>query len=93
MSVARSVEALEELAHLAARLRDVAPSFETRFLERIFDAAARLGLFPESGRIVPEFGEPHLREVVVRPYRVLYSLGPDGVEVLAVFHGAMSLDE
>lgn len=31
-----------------------------------------LGQFPEGGRIVPEFGNPVIREIVVRSYRVIY---------------------
>ena len=48
-----------------------------------------LGEFPESGRVVPELGDPSVREVVVGAYRVVYEVRPDDwVEVLTVFHGA-----
>ncbi len=93
MNVAWSNEALDELAQLAARLREISPAYETRLLERIFEASDRLAQFPESGRMVPEFGEPQVREVIVRPYRLLYSIGADGVEIHAVFHGSMKLDD
>jgi plasmid stabilization system protein ParE len=38
--------------------------------------------------MVPEFGRPNLRELVVRPYRLVYRLRGDVVEVVTVFHAA-----
>jgi plasmid stabilization system protein ParE len=51
--------------------------------------------FPESGRVLPEASLPELREKVVPPYRVLYRLYDDRVEVVTVFHGGpdLNLDE
>jgi hypothetical protein len=42
---------------------------------------------------VPEFKVPQVRELIVRPYRLLYRDGPDGVEILSIVHGAMRLDD
>ena len=47
--------------------------------------------FPELGRMVPEFGDPALRECIIRPYRVIYRLSDDQVDVLAVVHGRRML--
>ena len=93
MNVRWSDAALEELGRLVARFQEVAPAYGDRLLERVFQAADRLALFPESGRVVPEFGLPELREVIIRLYRLLYGLGPEGIEIHAVFHGAMQLNE
>ncbi|TMB64277.1 MAG: hypothetical protein E6J43_13680 [Chloroflexi bacterium] len=35
-------------------------------------SAARLSEFPLSGRIVPEFNQENIRELLVRNYRVAY---------------------
>jgi plasmid stabilization system protein ParE len=32
----------------------------------------RLQAFPELGRIVPEYRNDHIREIVFRPYRIVY---------------------
>ena len=55
---------------------------------RLVATPGRLLEFPESGRTVPEFGRPNLRELVVRPYRLVYRLQGDVVEVVTVFHAA-----
>jgi plasmid stabilization system protein ParE len=65
------------------------------------DAAARLGFelitrtesladFPEIGRMVPEFRQPNLREVVCRSYRVIYRLRHDRkqIQIVRFWHGA-----
>ena len=65
------------------------------------DAAARLGYelitraesvaaFPEMGRVVPEFQESNLREVICRSYRIVYRLRPneERIEIVRFWHAA-----
>lgn len=54
-------------------------------------AIERVGLFPESGRVVPEANDSALREVVYSNYRIVYRVTPEAVEVVAVYHGARLL--
>ena len=51
-------------------------------------AVERLQEFPQSGRIVPEHNIASLREVIVRPYRVVYRLREGVVEVVTVFRAS-----
>ena len=51
-------------------------------------AADRLSSFPRSGRVVPEFRQDEIREVLWRNYRLVYRARDDVVEVVTVFHGA-----
>jgi len=37
--------------------------------------------------VVPEVGDPVLRELIVRPYRIVYRLVGDGIEVVTLFRG------
>ncbi len=65
------------------------------------DAAVRMGYelitraesvaaFPEVGRVVPEFRQPNLREVICRSYRVIYRLRRDEqrIDIVRFWHGA-----
>ena len=36
-----------------------------------------LSQFPERGRVVPEFGDDTIREIIVRSYRVVYRVNHD----------------
>jgi plasmid stabilization system protein ParE len=51
----------------------------------------QLADFPMSGRMVPEYELKEIREVVERPYRIIYRLWPDRVEILAVIHSAQRM--
>lgn len=55
----------------------------------------RLAEFPEMGRVVPEFGDPSLREIVVRSYRVIYRVDHSDrrVDVARFWHGARGTPE
>ncbi|MDP2186762.1 MAG: type II toxin-antitoxin system RelE/ParE family toxin [Erythrobacter sp.] len=41
---------------------------------------------PHAGRRVPEYQIDTLREVLERPYRIIYRIQPDEIEVLTVMH-------
>ena len=52
--------------------------------------------FPELGRVVPEFGEPSIREIVVRRnYRVVYRVNPQEqlIEIIRFWHAARGVPE
>jgi toxin ParE1/3/4 len=47
--------------------------------------------FPLSGRVVPEFDVPQIREILEDPYRIIYYIKPDQIDVLAVIHAAQRI--
>ena len=55
----------------------------------------KLGQFPELGRVVPEFDDNSVREIVVRTYRVIYRVDHSNcsVEVVRFWHGARGAPE
>lgn len=91
MKVAWSQTALNELDAIHARISETSVEYANRIVDRLTRRAAQMEQFPRSGRAVPEFGLPQLRELIEGPYRLIYRIGPDGVEILAVLHGARSL--
>ena len=62
-----------------------------KWTELIFHKADRIAEFPESGRIVPEFDRPDLREVIVRSHRLVYRIRGKAVQIVRVFHSARLL--
>ena len=63
------------------------------FRRRAERVLRRLGKFPESGRLVPEFPELPFREVIVSPYRFFYRVKGRTVWVVAVWHSAQLAGE
>ena len=47
--------------------------------------------YPLSGRRVNEYDFNQVREVIEGPYRIIYHIKSDQVDVLAVIHGAMNI--
>ncbi|MGH2611378.1 MAG: type II toxin-antitoxin system RelE/ParE family toxin, partial [Tepidiformaceae bacterium] len=64
-----------------------------RFSDRVSAASQRISTFPESGRLIPEFGDPQLREVVVDRYRLWYRLSEGEIEVVTLWPAAVPVDE
>ncbi len=48
---------------------------------------------PISGRKVPEYEAEDIRELIEKPYRIIYRIKSDQIDVLAVIHGARLLPE
>ena len=51
--------------------------------------------FSEIGRVVPEYGVPTIREVIVRSYRIVYRVDHERklVEIARVWHAARGTPE
>lgn len=48
---------------------------------------------PRAGRKVPEFGLDEFRQLLVRPYRVIYRIDHDSIVVISVMHYRQLLPE
>ncbi len=84
---------LDEIYNTIASERDIATA--TKWYLKINDAVDNLAEFPLSGPRVPESAfEEHftdfagLRQLVVRPYRVVYEVAGDCCNILGVMHAS-----
>lgn len=57
-------------------------------VRRLIAAPERLTQYPEIGRVVPEVGEQRLRELIVRPFRIVYRISPGLAEIVTVFRSS-----
>jgi toxin ParE1/3/4 len=80
--------ATDQLAVIAEYISITSPVYAEQVVERIFRRLLQAQSFPDSGRVVPEArpDEP-LRELIERPYRLVYAVRPDAIDVIAVLHG------
>ena len=85
-----------------ADLRDIvryisldAPDRALRFGQFLVSHTRRLAQFPELGRVVPEFHDSLIREIIVRSYRVVYRLDHSArlVEVIRFWHAARGIPD
>lgn len=47
---------------------------------------------PESGRVVPELNDPHVRERFIYSYRLIYEIKDNDIFVMGVIHGKRLLE-
>lgn len=66
-----------------------------RFGLSLIDATKSLASFPEKGRVVPEFRSQDIREVIFKPYRIIYRVreSQSVIEVVRVWHAARGTPE
>lgn len=69
------------------------PEIAKRFIASLFKAVERLEEFPLSGRVVPEFEDEQLREIIRKPCRIVYRLNSDNsvIEIVRVWHAARGI--
>jgi plasmid stabilization system protein ParE len=79
-----------DLKDISAFIAEGSASAAERFVRSLFQAVERLADFPESGRIVPEFDDPVIREVIRKTCRIVYRVdgGKRVVEIARVWHAA-----
>jgi len=65
--------------------------YAQRMVDRLTHRSQQITAYPFSGRKVPEYDAEMIREVIEGPYRLIYHIKSDQIDVLAVIHGAMNI--
>jgi len=86
-----SPQALSDLESIRDYIAHDSPRYAELVLRRLVAAVDRLEEFPKSGRVVPERNADDLREIIVRPYRIVYRLRPGVAEIVTVFRASRML--
>lgn len=61
------------------------PEVGERFLDEILDMVQNLPTHPDRGRIVPEFNQASLRELIHPPFRIVYKRKARGISVVRIW--------
>jgi len=78
-----AVADLEEIKSWYAE-QDV-PDVGYRLISEIFERVETLRDNPEIGRVVPEFDQPFLRELIQPPFRIVYRREPKHIRIVRVW--------
>lgn len=90
-SVHWTVGARRELEDIVEYIRRDSPTSATALAQRILARARTLRRYPRFGRVVPEYRDEAVRELIVGNYRVIYRLLDRRLDILAVVHGRRDL--
>jgi plasmid stabilization system protein ParE len=88
-----TVGASDDLRELVEHIGRDSPRYAAAFAARVVSSVKVLRRFPTLGRVVPEYGDETIREVIVGSYRVVYRLRAGDVGILAVVHAARDLTQ
>ena len=83
--------ALQHLFGIHQYIAPNSPRYAQQTIDRLTKRAEQIGTFPLSGAKAPENEDDEVREVIERPYRIIYRVKPDQVDILAVIHAAREL--
>ena len=86
-----TVGARRDLHEIINYIADDSPAYAINFAERIILAVDRLETFPKLGRIVPEYQDTNVRELIVGNYRVVYRIQGDHIGIAAIAHASRDL--
>lgn len=62
-----------------------APEVGARLVYEILASLDQIADFPESGRVVPEFDQPWLRELIRPPFRIVYRTDGERIRLVRVW--------
>ena len=96
MKITLSDSALEDLENIKEYYFDLGvPEIGGDFVVAIFEHIETLTEHPDIGRIVAEFNEEHIRELIHLPFRVVYLRGQALIQIVRVWRSErlLSLSE
>lgn len=88
MNVHWTDTAQDHLDAIYAYIAQDSPEYGLRMVDRLTQRSKQIADAPLSGRPVPEYDLNQIREVIERPYRIIYHIKPNQIDVIAILHGA-----
>ena len=89
--IAWSPQAIADLEAIQSYIARDSEHYAVATIDRILYMVDSLESFPSSGRIVPELGNPKVRELLFGNYRIVYNFGEELVQILTVYHASRLL--
>jgi addiction module RelE/StbE family toxin len=93
MKVFWTLNAINHLTNIYEYIALNSPTYGRRIVDRITRRSEQISSQSLSGRKVPEYEAEDIRELIENPYRIIYRVKQDQIDVLAVIHGAQLLPE
>lgn len=87
LKVVWTENAIQDLSIIKKYIAEDSLDRSERWIEELLEAGESLGTLASRGRLVPEFDQENLRELLIGNYRLVYRLSLKLVEILTVFEG------
>jgi plasmid stabilization system protein ParE len=90
-SIHWTLDAQEDLRQIVLYVGRDSATYAAALAGRILATVDVLRRHPKLGRVVPEYGDETLREVIVSSYRVVHRVRGRRIGIVAVVHGSRDL--
>ncbi|MFZ4405316.1 MAG: type II toxin-antitoxin system RelE/ParE family toxin [Pseudobdellovibrionaceae bacterium] len=85
--------AIEDLLAIKEYISEDSPARAETWIIELFKSGESLVNLPLRGRIVPEFKQENLRELLIDNYRLVYRIKKISIEIVTVFEGHRQLNK
>ena len=92
MRIRWTEHAESDLAAIGRFIEYRSPGAAWAYIGKITAQVETLSETPRTGRTVPEIGDPMVRELILRNYRIVYQIVEEEVRILTVFEGHKLLE-
>ncbi len=86
-----TLQASSDLEEIFEYVKKDSPAAAVAVVTQLVTAIDQLESYPQSGRTVPEFDNPAIRELIRGSYRVVYRLWQSDVQLVRIHHAARPL--
>jgi len=93
MRVHWTENAIDHLVNIFEYIEINSPTYARRVVDRITRRSEQIAEQPLSGRKVPEYDAKDIRELIEKPYRIIYRIKQNQIDVIAIIHGARLLPD
>lgn len=93
MRILWTENAIDHLANIYEYIAFNSPTYARHMIDRITRRTEQIAEHNLSGRKVPEYDSEDIRELIEKPYRIIYRIKPNQIDIIAVIHGARLIPE
>lgn len=86
MKVYWTENAIGHLCNTYEYIADNSPIYGRRVVDRITRHSKQIAAQPLSGRKVPEYAAEDIREFIEKPYRIIYRIKQEQIDIVAIIH-------
>jgi len=83
--------AIDDLKNIHDYISKESNVYANNTIEKLVSRVDQIEQFPESGRIVPEYGKRSLRELIQGSYRIIYKVNRQYIGIIRIHHSARLL--
>ena len=92
MKVEWHINANNDFIFIVNYIKKDSPKYANIFVEKVFESIDKIIEFNGLGRVVEEFDDKNIREILFWSYRFIYEIHKNDIVILAIVHSKRSFN-